>query len=117
MVGYTKIDREGQICTIGTGLVPTLDCGGDGIQEDGEIKSFWMLPPVGDFFTEGDAFIFFQLWNVFEIVGRLSDQGAFAEKGESVFQSIVLGKGFDILQELIARNADQRISNSEQKDK
>lgn len=76
-----------------------------------------MLPPVGDFFAEGDAFIFFQFWNVFEIVGRLSNQGAFAEKGESLFQLMVLGKVFDILQELIARNADQRISNSEQKDK
>jgi hypothetical protein len=103
-LGDAKLLREGQIGTIGSGLVPPLDCSSDGIEDDGEVQNLRVPPAVGHFLPKSLSFVLVEFGDVFEGVGRLCDQGGLAQQRQDVVEPRLFAEGFDILEELLTRN-------------
>jgi len=105
--GNAKSNWERQIRAVGAGLIPALNGGGDGVQDDGEVEHPGVAPLVGDLCAKGVAFAVVELGHGLVASRTLRDEGTFAEQRQSVGHAVLCGKVVDVGHELVARDADE----------
>lgn len=107
-----KHRRKRQIRAIATRLIPTLDGGADGTGDDGEVQDLGDAPLVLDLIAEDlDLGGVEGLGAVNLLVARrvLGDERALFQDGDVLLQALVVGKGFDIAEELGAGYAEKGV--------
>lgn len=112
---------EEQIGAVGTGLVPTLDGGADGAGDDGQPESPGQFPLVLDLVLEDGLLLLGEGLVAADgvVVGageggcdtHLGDEGALAQDGDIVGQTLLVGKGVDIAHELALWDPGQGVGD------
>jgi hypothetical protein len=100
---------------VGAGLVPALDGSTDGAGEDGEEQLEGHLPLVGDLHVEDAQLLLVEALVAVDEVSRagiLGHQGALLEHQEVLLQAALLGEHLDVVHQLCARDALERIADS-----
>lgn len=126
-VRYTKLLRKGQVCTVSTGLpsvslspykihfsylIPALNGSCNGVQNDSEIQCPGLVPSVCHFSSEKLSIRLFEFRDMFNRGWRLRNQSALYEQLSDVSQVVLVCEMIDILNQLIFRNASQRVLDS-----
>ena len=92
-----------------TSLIPSLNCGRDGIEDDREIENPGMLPSVCDFLAENPSVFIIELMDVVKVQRILCDQSTLDE-GFFDVGKIKFGCEFlDVAEKLLLWNANQRV--------
>jgi hypothetical protein len=92
---------ERKIRAVGASVVPSLDCGAEGAEPDGEVEGAWEVPLVGDLATEM-AFVFVgEFRDGIEIRGGLRYEGPFLEGGELIGEVVGCTEGGDVGEEVV----------------
>jgi len=94
-------------------LIPALNSSGNGVQDDGEVQRFRVLPPVRGFFAQLLALQLVESGNGIDEMGTLCDQRALLQHGKDVLKLVFLGIAFDISHELVPWNALERVADPE----
>lgn len=102
---------EGEIGTVGTGLIPTLHCRPDGTEDDGHIQSLGLPPFVQELVAEGIALRVVEFFDRLERRRVLGDEGAFFHQGDSVDHVNLPRKLLDIAEKRFARYTRQGVLN------
>jgi hypothetical protein len=92
-----------------TGLIPALNSSGDGIEHNSVVKGKGLLPTAGVFFTQGLAFSLVEPLNSVNTARILSNKGSFLEKRKNIDQTILVRIVLHVLEELLTRDAHQRV--------
>lgn len=100
---------EGEVRTVGAGLIPALDGGGDRVEDDGEIEHARLAPLVGDLLAEHTALVVVELGERVGIARVLRHQCALLKELDFGGQAKFLRELFDILEELRLGDADEGV--------
>jgi hypothetical protein len=84
-----------------TGLIPSLDCSSNRVEDDGEIEHSWVMPAFGLFKLQFAAFGFIEPFDTVEIQWVLCDEGAFLEKRENVGQLVLCRESLHVFEQLL----------------
>lgn len=106
-----EFDGEGQVGSVRSGLVPSLNSSSDRAGDDGEVERQWMGPFVGSFVAEGLLLVFAEDVEAVEIVGRLRDQGTALDQVDFVLETFLFREEFDIGHEIRVGNVRERIAD------
>lgn len=104
-------DRETEISTVRTSLVPSLDSGADRADDNGEVERKRVPPAMGGFKAQSLALIIGQL-EIFEVGRVLRDQGASLDKIGVLHEAFLGAEGLDIVHKIIIRDVRQRVGDS-----
>ena len=107
-----EFDREGQVGTVGSRLIPSLDGCCNRAQYDCTVQNLWMFPAVLNFMTKFGSVVLVQLLQSLEQSRALSSNGTFAKLGKYLLKLICGGEVLDLLHQLVARNIDQWVADS-----
>lgn len=111
-VGNTQSSSEGQIGTVGTGLIPTLDGGSDRVHNDSKVQNAGLPETMGTLLAQGHTFGLIQLLELLEQQWRLGDEGSLAEKRSLRLEAILFGEGIDIEEKLLLGDVNERVADS-----
>jgi hypothetical protein len=106
---------KGQVGSIGTGLIPTLDGGTNGASDDGQVQRQRLAPFVEDLVSEVCHLLLVQgelAGDVLVVNGVLGDEGAFLEKRQVLTEALFGRKCLDIAEENVAWDPGKRVPNS-----
>jgi hypothetical protein len=101
----TEVLWERQIGTIGSSLIPPLNGGGDGIEDDSEVENLGLFPAMDDVITKSLALGFLKLWHMFEVVWTLGHQSALLEEVDHVGQAALVGEELGVGHEVFSRDS------------
>jgi hypothetical protein len=107
----TQGAAESQIGAVGARLIPTLNGGGNGVHDDGEIENTGLLEPVGSLLTQRNTLILVQLFQLLKEKWSLSEESTLAQKINFRFEAVLCGKRIDISEKLLPGNTDEGILN------
>jgi hypothetical protein len=92
-----------------TSLIPSLNSGRDGIEDDRQIENPGMLPSVRDFLAENSSIFIIELMDVVNVMRTLCDQSTLDEVLLDIGK-IKFGREFlNVVEKLLLWNANQRI--------
>ena len=107
LVGDAEFLRERQVGSVGSRVVPSLNCTTERADCDQEVQSFRLRPPVRALPGHYSLVLRGELWD--EVVGSgvLSEQGGFAEK--LLVETVLSTESIDVGIELILGEVSQRV--------
>lgn len=97
--------REGQVGTVGTGLIPTLGGGSDGAQADRVPEHLGAMPLVILFVLEGVALVVLEFVDAGEVVRVAGDEGGATKEVCMLGHAVGLGERHGIEDRLFRRSA------------
>jgi hypothetical protein len=95
-----------------TSLIPTLNSGSDGVEDDGDVKNPRMLPLACDFLPQDATVLIVKLMNVVYVCGALRDESALQKVWSNVVQVVPRSKFLDALDEGLLGDADEGVLDS-----
>lgn len=105
----SKVVREGKVSSVGSSLIPALDGGRNGIEDDGEVERLWMPPSVCCLVVQNCTILLGEVGDMVDTARILCGQSALLEEWHNVHHLIFSRKVFDILEKLVPGNASQGI--------
>jgi hypothetical protein len=107
----SKVVREGKVSSVGSSLIPALDGGRNGIEDDGEVERLWVPPSVCRLAVQNCTILLGEVGDMVDTARILCGQSALFQEGHNVIHPIFIRKVFDILEKLVPGNASQGIFN------
>lgn len=102
---------EGQIGAIRTRLVPALDGGSNGVEDNCDVQDLRQLPAVRHFFAENDTVILIELLDLVDESGRLRSESAFDENRGDFLELVLTCEAFYIRDQLRFGKTDKRVAD------
>lgn len=111
-VGNAKLDRERQVGTVGTGLVPALHGGSDRCQDNGEDEGPGLVPLVRLLAAEDVLVGIVKLGVPLKATRVLPNEGTLAEELLLVRKAILVTEAVDVIEELVLGDTKEGVLNS-----
>jgi hypothetical protein len=105
----SKVVREGKVGSVGSSLIPALDGGRNGIEDDGEVECLWMFPSVCRLVVQNQTILLGEVGDMIDTARILCCQSALLEEWHNVHHFIFSRKVLDILEKLVSGNTSQGI--------
>lgn len=109
IVRDTHLNRKGEIGAIRTSLIPTLDAGSDGVEDDSEVENARVLPLVSNLLGQNSAVFFIELVDGVNMGGVLSNQRSLDQVWCDISEVELGGEIFDIADQLVLRDAHEGV--------
>ena len=114
-VAECRVDAElhgkGQVGAVRAGLIPALDGGSDGVENDGEVQNLGVVPAMLPFDCQALAVFFVELENRVKSTRALSNESTFLKKRKLVHQVSLFGELFHVGEKLVLGNANEWIAD------
>lgn len=101
--------REGQVGTVRTSLIPALNGGTDGTQDDGEVQASGLSPFVQNLISDSVGLDLGHTGDLFECWRVLGDQGTLDKELSDVSKIVLASEEFDVGDNLGLGHASQRV--------
>ena len=95
-----------------TCLVPALNSGSNGVQDDGQVEGSRISPPMGALLVQDPAILIVKLGDIVNVAWALRNESTLQDVWLNVVEIVSYGKLLDILDELRLGDANEGILDS-----